>query len=183
MSAVFVPHRWTREQYEQLVRLGVFDPDQRVELIEGEIVDMVPQNEAHAVTLSLLDRVLRQAYGDGYVIRVQSPLALAGNSEPEPDIAVVQGDPRDFLVGHPHTAELIVEVAETTLAYDRTAKLAIYARNQIPEYWIVNLMDKVIEVYQEPHRSSYGRKTILKKGESLQPNGAGSVVKVSEALP
>lgn len=183
MHAVRQPHRWTRKQYERLVGLGAFDPDQRVELIEGEIVDMAPQKPPHAVALSLLHDALRQAYEKTFVIRAQAPLSLDKRSAPEPDIAVVLGNPRDFLNSHPQMALLVVEIAETTLAYDRSTKLALYARNQISEYWILNLIENTLEVYRAPQKVIYAERMVLKKGESVSPPGAIAVIKVEEILP
>ncbi len=183
MSTLPKPHRWTREQYERVVRLGGFEPDQRLELIDGEIVDMAPQNEPHAVALCLLDEALRRAYGDGYVVRIQSRLALDAASAPEPDLAVVPGEPRDFLASHPSYAVLLVEIADTTLAYDRSTKRALYARNAVPEYWLANLVQGVLEVYRNPQGSGYLEHCILRKGETLVPNGARRAVAVADLLP
>lgn len=132
MSNLPKAHRWTREQYERVGRLGGFAPDQRLELIDGEIVDRSPQSEPHAVALCLLHEALRRAYGDGYVVRIQSRLALDAASAPEPDLAVVPGEPRDFLASHPSYAVLLVEIADTTLAYDRSTKRALYAGMRSP---------------------------------------------------
>jgi Uma2 family endonuclease len=183
MSTLPKPHRWTREQYERVVRLGGFEPDQRLELIDGEIVDMAPQNEPHAVTLCLLDEALRRAYGDGYVVRIQCPLALDAGSAPEPDLVIVPGRPRDFLPSHPSNAVLLVEIADTTLAYDRSTKRVLYARNAVPEYWLANLVQGVLEVYRIPQGSEYLEHRILRKGEALVPNGASRAVAVADLLP
>ncbi|MGQ0594319.1 MAG: Uma2 family endonuclease [Gammaproteobacteria bacterium] len=183
MSTLPRPHRWTREQYERVVRLGGFDPDRRLELIDGEIVEMAPQNEPHAVALCLLHDALRRAYGDGHVIRIQSPLAVDAGSAPEPDVAIVPGRPRDFLTGHPGHAVLLVEIADTTLAYDRSTKRLLYARNGIPEYWLVNLVQGVVEVYSNPQGADYLEHRIAKKGETLMPSGASRAVAVADLLP
>ncbi len=183
MSTLPRPHRWTRDQYERLVRLGAFELDQRLELIDGEIVDMAPQNEPHAVALCLLHDALRAAYGDGYVIRIQSPLALDPGSAPEPDLAVVPGTPRDFLANHPSHAVLLVEIADATLAYDRSTKRLLYARNEVPEYWLANLVQGVLETYRNPQDSDYLEHRILRKGETLVPNGARRAVAVADLLP
>ncbi len=183
MSTLPKPHRWTREQYERVVRLGGFEPDQRLELIDGEIVDMAPQNEPHAVALSLLHDALRRAYGDGYVVRIQSPVALDAGSVPEPDLAIVPGRPRDFLTSHPSNAVLLVEIADTTLAYDRSTKRVLYARNGVPEYWLVNLIQGVLEVYRNPQGSDYLEHRIVKMGETLVPSGASWAVAVADLLP
>ncbi|MDQ3581630.1 MAG: Uma2 family endonuclease [Pseudomonadota bacterium] len=144
---------------------------------------MAPRNEPHAVTLCLFQDALCAVYGDGYVIRVQSPLALDARSAPEPDLAVVPGKPRDFLTSHPSDAVLLVEIADTTLAYDRSTKRVLYARNGIPEYWLANLIQGVLEVYRHPQGLDYLERRILGKGETLVPNGASRAVAVADLLP
>lgn len=141
MSAVLdLPrHRFSRAQYEHMVDTGVFGPEDRLELLEGEIIDMAPEKSRHATAIRLLEDALRKVFGYGYDIRSQLPLSLNDLSQPEPDIAVVTGSPRDYRDAHPAHAVLVVEVADTTLAYDRTRKLATYARSGIPEYWILDL--------------------------------------------
>lgn len=183
MSTLPKSHRWTREEYERAVRLGGFEPEKRLELIDGEIVDIAPQNEPRAVALCLFHEALCAAYGDGYVIRVQSPLALDARSAPEPDLAVVLGKPRDFLTSHPSDAVLLVEIVDTALAYDRSTKRILYARNGIPEYWLADLIQGVLEVYRHPQGLDYLEHRILEKGETLVPNGASRAVAVADLLP
>src|SRR5690348_15524163 len=141
---------WTREEYERAASLGLFGPEERLELIEGEIVTkMTPQNSRHMSGIRLAEEALRLAFPSGYDVRVQGPLALGGRNEPEPDIAVVVGSMRDYFGAHPTTAVLVVEVSDTSLAYDRTTKTGIYARAGIAEYWIINLVDRVLEVHRQ----------------------------------
>jgi Uma2 family endonuclease len=141
---------WSREEYDRLVSAGMFHPEERLELIEGEILQRSPQGSAHATAVTLVENALRKVFSTNYVMRVQMPLALESDSEPEPDIAIVVGSPRDYRTEHPHTAELIVEVADTTLSYDRERKMKIYAYSGIPEYWILNLLDRQLEIYRQP---------------------------------
>jgi Uma2 family endonuclease len=141
--------RWTRDEYERMVAAGIFAPDDRVELIDGEVIAMTPQGSAHATAVSLASEALRQAFGSGVVIRAQLPFAVSGESEPEPDIAVVAGSPRDFRDAHPGSALLIVEVADATLAYDRGTKASLYARAGVPDFWILNLVESALEVYRD----------------------------------
>jgi Uma2 family endonuclease len=149
---VSLPRRlWTAEEYERAGELGVFKPEERLELIEGEIlVKMSPQGSRHAVVLHLVAQALQAVFFDGYAIRMQTPLALGPANRPEPDVAVVTGTIRQYLTAHPTTATLVVEVSDTTLALDRTLKAQVYAGAGIPEYWIVNLVDNVLEVYRDP---------------------------------
>jgi Uma2 family endonuclease len=142
--------QWTREEYMQMAELGVLKPGERTELIEGEIIQMSPQNSPHITAVILMTDALRTAFGQGYVIRTQAPIALSEISEPEPDIAVVVGAPRDYSDAHPTTALLIVEVSDTTLTYDRGRKASLYAKAGIEDYWIVNLVHQRLEVYRNP---------------------------------
>ena len=144
------PRLWTREEYYKMAEAGVFRPDERVELIGGRVVAMSPQNSPHFTAICLIEDVLRALFGTGYVVRVQGPLDLSPSSQPEPDIAVVRGTARDYAGAHPTTALLVVEVSESTLAFDRGEKASLYASAGVPEYWVLNLLDRCLEVYRDP---------------------------------
>lgn len=146
--------RWTRLEYERLVDLGVFRPEEPIELIGGELIVSEPKGSSHAVAVGLTGDALRSAFGPGWVVRVQDPVALDDESEPEPDLVVVPGGHRDYREGHPTRVVLVVEVAESSLALDldRDVKSGLYARAQVPEYWIVNLVDRVLEIHRRPIR-------------------------------
>jgi Uma2 family endonuclease len=146
--------RWTREEYDRMIDAGVLTTNDRVELVDGEIVTMTPQKSRHATAVRLVETALRRVFGDGVDVRTQLPLALGAESEPEPDIAVVAGSPRDYRDAHPSTALLIVEVADTSLDFDRTRKASVYARAGILDYWIVNLIDAVVEIHRKPQQST-----------------------------
>jgi Uma2 family endonuclease len=150
--AVELPRRlWTAEEYERAGELGLFGPEERLELIEGEIlVKMSPQGSRHAGVIDLVAQALRSVFLSGYVVRVQTPLALGPGNRPEPDLAVVAGNARQYLAGHPTTAVLAVEVSDTTLALDRVVKAGVYATAGIPEYWIVNTVEGKLEVHRTP---------------------------------
>lgn len=140
--------RFSREAYELMARMGLFE-GKRVELIEGEIVEMSPVGPKHFASSNKAQRLFTQRYGNRYLVRYQGPLAL-GASEPEPDIAVVEGDDETYADHHPTTALLVVEFSDTSLEYDRREKLSLYAKAGIPEYWIINLQTNTLEVYREP---------------------------------
>ena len=146
--------RWSRVEYDQLIEKGVFRPDERLELLAGELVVREPQGTPHAVGITLVQEALRRAFGPGWLVRIQLPLALDDESEPEPDISVVPGWPRDYLEAHSSRPVLVVEVAEASLALDRTHKGGLYARAGVGDYWILNLVDGVLEVYRQPAPSS-----------------------------
>lgn len=165
---------WTRQEYDRLADAGILAPDERVELLEGEIVTMTPQHGPHSASIGLAEAALRTAFGPAHWIRIQLPLIVDPDSEPEPDLAVVPGSPRDYVAEHPRTALLVVEIADSTLERDRTYKAPVYARAGIPEYWIVNLVERCIEVYRDPiaapgrpHRYQDSRKAASTESVSL----------------
>ncbi len=142
--------RWRRVEYERLVDIGLF-MGERLELLDGALVVREPQGSPHAAITGKVGRVLGAAFGHGWHVRLHSPLALGDFSEPEPDVAVVAGESEDYIAAHPSTAVLVVEVADSSLWLDRRFKAAIYARAGLREYWIVNLVDRIVEVHREPH--------------------------------
>jgi Uma2 family endonuclease len=156
MSAVQA-RRWTRRDLERMLEAGVLTPEDRVELIDGEILTVAPQSSAHATCVSLVQDAVRAAVGTNVHIRVQLPLALGTHSEPEPDVAVVAGSVRDYRDAHPESALLVVEVADTTLAYDRGVKGSLYGRAAVPEYWIIDLTESLVEVHCDPIANSQAR--------------------------
>jgi Uma2 family endonuclease len=141
--------RWTVEQYDRLTQLGFFQ-DERVELIEGRIITMSAQLEPHCAGVNLCGRALETAFGPGFWVRRQNPLQFA-RSKPEPDLAVVRGAEQDYIkLGTPRTALLVVEISDTSLRHDRGKKASLYAKYGIADYWIVNLVDRLLEVYRDP---------------------------------
>ncbi|MBM4257492.1 MAG: Uma2 family endonuclease [Deltaproteobacteria bacterium] len=151
MVAVPTPHRFTRDEYYRMGEAGLF-ADERVELLDGEIITMPPQNPPHAGKTNRLGALLFRLLGTTFSIRLQTPIVLDDWSEPEPDAAVCVLDPNDYVSRHPRADEifLVIEIAESTLGYDRGRKVAAYAGSSIPEYWIVNLVDRRIEVFSDP---------------------------------
>ena len=141
-------HRWTIESFERLLELGVFTEDSRVELIEGEIIAMPPMLTPHASAVTRSTKVFVRLFGESHDVRVQLPFNIPDYSQPEPDLAltpVVEGE-----IPHPTSADLIVEVADSTLAYDRTEKASLYARAGVRDYWIINVISSRLEVYRDP---------------------------------
>jgi Uma2 family endonuclease len=152
LAATLPRRKFTREEYYRMAEAGILREDERTELIEGEIVTIPPASPEHAAqTMALYERV-RGLFGRGYHVRVQSPLAF-GESEPMPDLAVVKGKPADYKHAHPTHAVLVIEVAHSSLPYDRTVKTSLYAKAGIPEYWIVDIEHRQLEVYREPVES------------------------------
>jgi len=146
----------TVDEYHRMGEAGILTEDDRVELIEGELVAMAPIGSEHIAATNALTRLLVLAVGDRGVVSVGNPVRLTRHSEPQPDFAILR--PRDdygTTLPRPEDTMLAVEVASTSLDYDRTVKLALYARSGIPEVWIVNLAAEEIEVYQSPLADSY----------------------------
>src|SRR5262249_1486941 len=125
-------------------------PAERIELLGGVLVCREPQGSAHATAIRMAEEALRRAFTEGWDVRAQLPVALDVESEPEPDVSVVPGSFRDYRHGHPSRAGLIVEIADTSLALDREDKGSLYARAGLADYWIINLVDHVLEVYRGP---------------------------------
>lgn len=164
-------HRWTRRDYERLAAQGFFRPGQRVELVEGVIYDLAPQNSHHSTAFRLAQEALRTVFPPeaGYEIRGQLPLALEEDSEPEPDLAVVPGGIRDYLHQHPTTALLVVEIADSSLLHDRKRKIPLYARSGIPEAWLCNLVRRTFEIYRDPVNGVYQIRIVLRAGDQVSP--------------
>jgi Uma2 family endonuclease len=164
-----VEPRYTTGEYFHLAETGVLGPDDRVELLEGVIVAMSPQNPLHASRTKRAYDVLRDAVGARAVVRAQLPLVTSGYSVPEPDVAVVSGREADYYTRHPHTALLVVEVADTSLVQDRLTKAGLFAAATIPEYWIINLRDVCVEVFRAPDAAAgrYAHSRVARRGEQL----------------
>ena len=148
-QAPLTVRRWTRKEYDRLVALGMFAREP-LELIGGQLIVAEPQGSYHAGSIDVAGAVLRAALPRGWIVRVQAPVALDDESEPEPDAAVVPGTPRSYLAAHPERPVLVVEVADSSLQFDRWRKGSLYARGGVQDYWIVNLIDRVLEIYREP---------------------------------
>lgn len=173
-----VPKKWSRDDYGRLMDAGVLTEADPVQLIAGEIVEMSPEKSAHAAVVELVADALRSSLPTGWHVRVQHPLALAADSEPEPDVAVVAGSIRDYLAAHPKEAPLVVEVSESSIVYDRGAKAELYARSAVDTYWLVDLTHGVLEV-----RRGHSLET-LRSGERVTPPIEGSEpIAVSDLLP
>ena len=182
--------RWKRMEYDRLVDLGAFDNDP-IELIGGHLVVAEPKGTYHTSAVSAAEYALRAALPPGWIVRTQAPVALDDESEPEPDLAVVAGQPGDYRHAHPTRPALVIEVADTSLAFDRLRKGGVYARAGLTEYWIVNLVDRELEVYRDPiadsaapHGWRYGTVTRLMPGDVAIPLAfPSSAVNVSALLP
>jgi Uma2 family endonuclease len=164
-------HRLDVGAFYKMAEAGILTPNDRVELIDGEIFDMVPIASLHGGKTIRLNRVFARAAADGLaVVSVQTPLRLDAHNEPQPDLMLLKPRADDYQSRHPNAADvlLLIEVSDTSLAYDRETKLPLYARFGVPEVWIVDLKGAAIEVYREPRGDAYALKERLTSG-SLAP--------------
>jgi Uma2 family endonuclease len=161
---------FSRQDYEKMIGAGILGEDEHVELIGGRIVTMSPEGPVHAGAIDLCAEALRRAFGADHTIRVQHPLAVDLEDEPEPDVAVVPGGPRDHLAEHPRAAVLVVEVAESSLAYDRGDKALLYARAGFTDYWIVNLVERRVD--RDPTPTGYRSIVSLGARDEIAPLAA-----------
>ena len=186
-SSVAAPtvHRFNREEYYRMGEAGLFF-DERVELLRGEIITMAAQHPPHASVVTQMTETLIRLLGSQVTLRAQLPLVLDDLSEPEPDIVLCRPDPDDYEREHPKTDQilLVIEVAEASLTYDRSRKGKVYAENGIPEYWIVNLVDRQIEGCSNPDLAlqQYRRNRTVLPGDTLSLP-AGQTLAVSDMLP
>jgi Uma2 family endonuclease len=183
--------RFSRAEYERLIELGIFQPGEPIELIGGELMVAEPQGAAHYTAIRKTAKALEAAFGPGWEVRTQGPVGLDDDSEPEPDVAVVPGSPDDYGRAHPSRPALTVEVAESSLVIDRRHKGSLYARAGLPDYWVLNLIDRVLEVYREPVADStapfgwrYARGEVLDVSARVAPLAAPtSAISISQLLP
>lgn len=189
--ADYETRRFSRLEYEKLIELGVFQPGEAIELLGGDLVVAEPQGAARYTAIVRTARALQAAFGPTWYVRMQGPIGLDEESEPEPDVAVVPGSVDDYGRAHPSRVALMVEVAENSLAVDRQYKASLYARAGVGDYWIVNLVDRVLEVYREPQADSaavfgwrYARMDALTAAGAVAPLAmpTASLV-VSQLLP
>jgi Uma2 family endonuclease len=168
-----------RDEYDRIAQLGLFR-DERVELIRGMVVRMPPIGPPHSEYVDRLAEAFMGRLVGRARVRIQQPFLAADESEPEPDVAVVPaGSYRDR---HPDRALLVVEVAESSLEYDRETKAPLYAESDVPEYWIVDVAAQRIEIHSEPANGAYARKRIAESGETIAPAAFPDVTVSVDAL-
>lgn len=160
-------HRFTVEEYHEMGRAGVLSEDDRVELIDGEIVEMTPIGWRHANCVTALTMLLVRFAQDRYVVSVQNPLTISEYGEPQPDLLLLERYPLGRLPG-PDDVALLVEVSDTTLAYDKNVKLPRYARAGVPEVWIVDLAARKVEVHSDPSPQGYRATHDYGPGENVR---------------
>jgi Uma2 family endonuclease len=180
------PRRWTRDEYYRAWQAGIFGAEERLELLDGEILKRMTTQPPHATALSKTAQALMVVFGFSCYIRQQLPITLNEQSEPEPDVLIVPGTPDDYATRHPgpNDVRLLVEISDTTLRMDQGRKQRAYARAGIPEYWIVNLPARRLQVYREPTEAGYQSVAFYTEGESVAPLAApNALVPVAGLLP
>lgn len=169
-------HRFTVDEYYRMADAGVFE-GQRVELIDGKIIDMSPSNSEHSGMIVKLNKLLSKTLSDDYLVSIQNPIHIDGASEPEPDLMVLQFRKDYYSNAHPTPKEalLLIEVADSSLEKDQKVKLPFYAQAGIVEVWIVNLPENQLEQYREPSEKGYSNIQILRSGDTLENEVIGKL--------
>jgi len=170
MAARLLQGPFTVDDYQRLAELGVLREHDRVELIAGQVVAMTPIGDRHASCVRRLNRLLSRALLDVAIIDVQDPVVLSEHDAPQPDVVLLKAR-ADAYLQHPRSADtlLVIEVAETSLAYDREVKIPLYARSDIPEVWLVDLPADHIDVYRNPSGGTYADTRSTSRGDTLTP--------------
>lgn len=163
--------RFTTDEYEQIVAAGVFAEDDRVELVDGEIIEMSPLGPRHSACIDRLTELLVPLVKGLAIVRVQSPIRLSKYSEPQPDVTLLQWRTDYYTNGHPEPEDvlLLIEVADSSLVYDRDVKLPLYARAGVQEVWLVALLQQTVTVYRAPSETGYGESHEARRGETIAP--------------
>ena len=183
--AAVLPHRFDVDDYHRMAEAGILGPEDRVELIEGEIIDMAPIGSAHAGMVNRLARLTAKAMAEGSVlVSNQNPLRLDAHNEPQPDLMLLRPRADDYRDGHPKPTDvlLLVEVADSTLAYDRGPKLALYARFGVPEVWIIDLGGRAVEICRKPGPDGYAERRRIADGTAAPALVPGLTVDMAVLL-
>ena len=179
------PRRFDVDDYYRMAAAGILTPEDRVELIEGEIVDMAPIGSEHAATTDILNELVTRAVATAQAqVRVQGPLRLDRRNEPQPDLLLLRPRADRYRATHPTAADvlLLIEVADSSLAFDRGQKLALYARHGVPEVWIVDLVGRAIEICRTPSATGYAERRRLSEGDLTPALVPGLTISLAELL-
>jgi Uma2 family endonuclease len=160
--------RWTVSDYERAAEAGVFGPEERLELIEGEIYRMSPQNAPHTTAVGKTLAALSKVFRKGHHVRVQMPLHLGDTSLPEPDICVITGSWDDYARRQPTTAVLVVEASDSSISFDLIKKAALYAGTGIQEYWVLAIPERVLVVHREPDPATRTYRSVVRLADTDQ---------------
>lgn len=169
---------WTVQDYRRMSELGILDPNERTELIAGQIVLMTAKGTPHVVALQLLADNLRASLSNAALVRTQDPIQLDNFSEPEPDLAIVSGTILDYVDHHPRPEDihLVLEVADSTLKQDCEVKEKLYAQAGIPDYWVIDLKNRQVHIFRIPTPTGYSSHLILKESQAASPLAFPAIV-------
>lgn len=174
-------HKMTTDDYYNIGEAGILTEDDRVELIEGEIIDMVPIGSQHAYLLDKLNRVFTKQAPENTLVRIQNPLRLDNYNETEPDLALVAN--KNYSAYHPGPVDtlLVIEIADSSISYDTKVKTPLYSQHNIPEVWLINVNDHIVQIFQQPENGEYQLSDNHQSGE-LSPAQSSSIVLNLDAL-
>ena len=169
MTVQILHKKFTVGQYHQMIETGILTDRDRVELLQGEIIEMSPIGRQHAACVDRLTELFVREIGFGAIVRVQNPIQLSSYSEPQPDFAILQRHPDFYADGHPQPKDIfaLVEASDTTVGFDCTVKVPLYAKDNIAEVWVVDLNVEAVQMYREPGATGYQQMQTFRRGQSL----------------
>ncbi|MGB3136427.1 MAG: Uma2 family endonuclease [Nodosilinea sp.] len=169
MTVQILRKKFTVGQYHQMIESGILTDRDRVELLQGEIIEMSPIGMQHAACVDRLTELLVETLRGKAIVRVQNPIQLSTRSEPQPDFAILKRRSDFYASGHPQPQDVfaLVEVSDTTIEFDRTVKVPLYAKDNIAEVWIVDLNAEAVQIYRQPSTTGYQQVQTLRRGQSL----------------
>ncbi len=179
---------WNVEDYQRFIDHGILTDEDKVELLDGQVVNKMPANPPHDWSMAILMRLIQRILTDDYLLRSQSGIQLNKTNRPEPDLAVIRWTAKSLIREHPGPSDvaLVIEVSDSSLDRDRTSKGDIYAKSGIPEYWIVNVQERLIEVYSEPSVVGYGKRNDYGRDQRIPVELDGKLIgtaSVAEIFP
>jgi len=171
MAVPLTRRRFTVDEYSRMADAGIFSEDDRVELIDGAVVDMIPIGALHAGVIIRLNHLLSRLVGDRAMISPQNPLRLSDFSEPLPDVMLLRPRQDFYTSAHPGPGDvlLLVEVADSSVDYDRSVKVPLYTRHRVPEVWVIDLQRHLVEIYSDPAPDGYREIRVARRGDRLTP--------------
>ncbi|MCB1920590.1 MAG: Uma2 family endonuclease [Candidatus Competibacteraceae bacterium] len=178
-------HRWTVAEYHRMAEVGLLNEDSRVELIDGEIIEIAPIGSPHGGHVKRCIRLFSKVVDDKAIIAAQDPVVLGNYEEPEPDIALLRWRDDDYEQMHPRPEDvlLLIEVSDSTLRYDRDVKVPLYAKNGIPEVWLLDIQNRQLEIYREPSNGAYQQRGSQRTGKIMPILCPDAVIDLAELFP
>lgn len=178
-------HRWTVAEYHRMGEVGLLNEDSRVELIDGEIIEMAPIGSFHGGNVNRFIRLFSKVVGDNAIVAAQNPVVLGGYGEPQPDVAILRWREDYYERAHPHAEDvlLLVEISDSTVRYDRDVKIPLYASHGIPEVWLLDIQQKQLEIYRDPGQGQYRQRDCRRSGQIAPILCPDAVIDLAELFP